>query len=163
MRKMMQIHVARVMWSHGSSCNVARFICSCLDMSGQCMAKLCVVQRRQEITAAPLTSPLSLRRVEGEGVHGERTAAQSVLSPRWFGDETAKTQLNHADLGRLDRLFIFCEALPWVAVAVTTDLKPAMEDLLSQNESDHWQCHKLVEKWFLGTRWDSGTLPGQLY
>lgn len=31
-----------------------------------------------------------------------------------------------------------------------------MEDLSSQNESEHWQCHKLVEKWLLGTRRDSG-------
>lgn len=36
-----------------------RFTGSCLGMFGQYMAELCVVERRQEITAAPLTSRLS--------------------------------------------------------------------------------------------------------
>lgn len=43
----------RVMMRH------VRFTGSCLGMFGQYMAELCVVERRQEMTAAPLTSPLS--------------------------------------------------------------------------------------------------------
>lgn len=51
----------RVMMRH------ARFIGSCLGMFGQYMAELCVVERRQEMTAAPLTSPLSPQESGGSG------------------------------------------------------------------------------------------------
>lgn len=59
LHKMMQIYVFFGVTAPSVMMRHAHFIGLCLGMFGQFMAELCVVERRQEMTAAPLTFPLS--------------------------------------------------------------------------------------------------------